>query len=431
MKIIIPKQPKYKLEINIPGDKSISHRSVLFNAIAHGRARIKNLLMGHDVLATIDCLRKLGADIAIDDDGCTVNGTGLLKPPSSPLDCGNSGTTMRLLLGMLAPHPFEACLFGDESLSKRPMRRITKYLEPLGVLYKESRDLPPIVQCGSSEIGYFNADLHIASAQMKSALLLTGLQSKGCLVRGGGNSRDHTERMLSGMGASLIQYENGDVEISPGTLTATDIVVPNDISSAAFFIVAGILLENATLEIPNVGINPTRDGVLRALKLMGAKISIHNQRTESGEPVADLTVQSSKLRGVELPESWIPTMIDEIPILALAATQAIGTTIIKGAADLRKKESDRLRAIVSILHHLGINVEELEDGLIINGPQPIQSGSVQGFGDHRIIMTAAIAALVSGEAVVIDDPAAVDTSFPSFWDILQGFQCLNHDGLSK
>ena len=427
MKIYIPKQPKYNLTINVAGDKSISHRAVLFNAIAHGKARIKNLLMGHDVLATIDCLRKLGVDIAIDDDGCTVNGTGLLKPPSGPLDCGNSGTTMRLLLGMLASHPFEACLIGDESLSKRPMRRITKYLEPLGVLYRESKDLPPIVQCGSTGLEYFSADLHIASAQMKSALLLTGLQSKGCFVRGGGNSRDHTERMLAGMGAELIQYENGDVEIFPGTLTATNVVVPNDISSAAFFIVGGILLENATLEIPNVGINPTRDGILRALKLMGANISMRNQRTESGEPVADLTVQSSKLRGIELPEDWIPTMIDEIPILALAATQAIGTTIIKGAADLRKKESDRLSAIVSILHKLGIDIEELEDGLIIQGPQLIRSGSVQGFGDHRIIMTAAIAALVSGEAVVIDDPSPVDTSFPSFWDILLRFQPLNDD----
>lgn len=422
MKIQITPQPEYNLTIKIPGDKSISHRSLLFNSLAQGTAKIENLLNGDDVLSTIDCLRKLGVHIVMDERGCIVYGTGTLAAPSEALDCGNSGTTMRLMLGILAPYPFEVHFIGDSSLSRRPMKRITRYLEPLGVGYKESRDLPPIVQFGCSNIDYFTADLHIASAQMKSALLMAGLQSKGCLVRGGGNSRDHTERMLRGMGANLTQFDNGDVEIVPSSLQATDIVVPNDISSAAFFIVAGTLLPNSTLKLPNIGINPTRDGILRALSKMGADIQIHHRRTVSGEPTADLTIRTSRLYGIELPTEWIPTMIDEIPILVLAATQAIGQTIIRGAADLRKKESDRLRAIVSIFQNMGIQMEELEDGLIIEGPQSIQSGSVQGFGDHRIIMTAVIAALVSGKTIIIDDPMAVSTSFPSFWELLDRFK---------
>ena len=228
------------ITLKIPGDKSISHRALLFNSLSNGAARIKNLLMGEDVWSTIDCLRKLGVDIRVEEDVC-INRLwrGLLSTFDS-LNCGNSGTTMRLLLGLLAPHPIQVVLTGDESLSRRPMGRITNYLSPMGVSYEGSRDLTPIKQTGCASIDYFEAELHIASAQMKSALLVTGVQSKGCTVRGGKNSRDHTERMLRGMGATVLQLDNGDVSIQPTTLSATDITVPNDISSAAFFIVAGL-----------------------------------------------------------------------------------------------------------------------------------------------------------------------------------------------
>ena len=270
--------------IQIPGDKSISHRALLFNALTKGTAKIDNLLLSEDVLSTVECLRKLGVDICFENETCIITGSkGLFVQPTSPLDCGNSGTTMRLLLGLLAPHPISVNLCGDKSLGRRPMNRVIRYLEPLGVAYKESRDLPPIDQKGCSTIPFFEVDLHIASAQMKSAMLLTGLQSEGCIVRGGKNSRDHTERMLKGMGANLIQFTNGDVQVKKSTIRTTDIVVPNDVSSAAFFIVAGLLLQNTVIRLPNIGLNPTRDGVIRVLKQMGGRIAIENSRT--AEPV--------------------------------------------------------------------------------------------------------------------------------------------------
>ena len=403
----------------IPGDKSISHRALLFNALTKGTAQIDNLLMGEDVQSTIECLRKLGIKIHMEGTKCVlVGGKGTFRQPIGELHCGNSGTTMRLLLGLLAPHPIRAILAGDESLSKRPMKRVTQYLEPLGVDYEASRDLPPICQTGCASIDYFEAELHIASAQMKSALLLTGLQSKGCIVRGGQNSRDHTERMLRGMGATVVQDANGDVLIEAGELSATDIVVPNDISSAAFFMVAGLLLPDSVIELPNIGVNPTRNGIVRSLQLMGANIQVVNHRDVGGEPTGDLIVQTSLLKGIDVLTEWIPTMIDEIPILALAASQAIGRTVIRGAADLRKKESDRIQAIVCSFRDMGLEVEEYDDGIAIEGPQPIRGGFVRCFGDHRIVMTAAIAGLISSTDVTIDSITSVDTSFPSFWSLL-------------
>ena len=409
----------YQQTLNIPGDKSISHRAILFNALTSGIAHIDNLLMGEDVQSTIDCLRKLGVSIHFDNNRCILTGCGgLFKQPDEILNCGNSGTTMRLLLGLLSCHPITVVLSGDESLNKRPMGRITKYLEPLGVVYKGDRNLAPICQTGCESIEFFESDLHIASAQMKSALLLAGLQSKGCTVRGGKNSRDHTERMLRGMGATVQQFDNGDVTIKATQLSATNIVVPNDISSAAFFIVAALLLPNAKITLPNIGINPTRDGVVRSLQQMGASIEVLNKREVSGEPVGDLIVSSSNLTGFEVPLEWVPTMIDEIPILALAASQAIGRTVIRGAADLRKKESDRIQSVISSFHDLGIEVEEFEDGIAIEGPQSIEGGLVHCFHDHRIIMTAAIAGAVSSTEVTIDSIDSVATSFPSFWSLL-------------
>ncbi len=410
----------YKNTIQIPGDKSISHRALLFNSLTKGTVRIENLLMGEDVQATIACLRQLGIEIHFKDNICILTGRGgSYLQPEEVLNCENSGTTMRLFLGLLAPHALKVVLSGDESLSTRPMDRVTQYLEPLGVRYEGSRNLAPIYQIGCPSIPWFESDLYIASAQMKSSLLLTGLQSCGCTVRGGKNSRDHTERMLRAMGATVVQSSNGDVTIEPTQLMATDIIVPNDISSASFFIVAALLLPNAEIELPNIGINPTRDGILRVLQIMGADIQIQNRREVGGEPVGDLVVCTSNLTGVEVPIDWVPTMIDEIPILALAASQATGRTVIRGAADLRKKESDRIHAIVCSFREMGIEVEEFEDGLAIEGPQPIVDNHVHCFGDHRITMTAAIAALISFEELVIDSITSVDTSFPTFWMLLE------------
>ena len=277
------KRTFYKNLIQIPGDKSISHRALLFNSLTKGTVHIENLLMGEDVQSTIACLQQLGIKIHFKDNICILTGRGgAYLQPEEVLNCGNSGTSMRLFLGLLAPHSIKVVLSGDESLSTRPMGRVTKYLEPLGVRYEGSRNLAPICQTGNTSIPWFESDLYIASAQMKSSLLLTGLQSAGCTVRGGKNSRDHTERMLRAMGANVVQSSNGDVTIEPTQLLATDIIVPNDISSASFFIVAALLLPNAEIEFPNIGINPTRDGILRVLQNMGADIQIQNRRRGRG-----------------------------------------------------------------------------------------------------------------------------------------------------
>lgn len=409
------------IELNIPGDKSVSHRALMFNALSTGTARVSNLLLGEDVLSTLKILQSLGVAIFFDDDGvCHIQGSaGQFLEPSKDLDCGNSGTTMRLMLGLLSTSPFDVVLTGDASLCKRPMARVTKYLQDLGVEYPNGFEFAPFTQRGMVSLPYFEAQLHIASAQMKSALLLAGMQGNGCIVRGGARSRDHSERLMRSMGATIVDLGDGDVQISRSVLKAMDIVVPNDVSSASFFIVAGLILKDSHIVMRNIGLNPTRIGLLLVLKEMGAEIDMVNQHLMGGEPVGDIVVRSSKLHGTTLTKEIVPTMIDEIPILALAASQASGTTIIRNAADLRKKESDRISTIVQTFSALGIEVTEYEDGLSITGPQSITGGSVQCLNDHRIVMTCAIASLVSEGSIELDSVEAVSTSFPSFWDLLK------------
>ncbi len=423
MKTLEPsKTTNLNLSLTIPGDKSISHRAVMFNGLAKGTARIINLLEGEDVLATVRILRQLGAEIELKDDVCIVKGvSGTFQQPEGDLYCGNSGTTMRLLFGLLAPQSLNVCLTGDESLSRRPMARVTKYLETVGVQYPNGKDIAPIEQVGNNQLAFLDVTMPIASAQVKSAMLLAGMQAKGARVKGGKQSRDHTERLLRAMGATVLDLGNGDVEIQPSTLTATDVVVPNDVSSAAFFIVAALLHPKCTLRLDNIGLNPTRTGLLRALQQMGGRIVVENERVVAGESVGDIVVQSSRLQGIELPVEWVPTMIDELPVLALAASQANGTTHVRGASDLRKKESDRITAIVESFEQLGMKVVEYPDGFSIQGPQVILGGTVNGHGDHRIVMNAAIASLFAQAEVTIESTECVQTSFPNFWELLSSF----------
>lgn len=419
LKPTIPKTP-ISIELKIPGDKSVSHRALMFNALAIGNAQVSNLLLGEDVLSTLNILQSLGVAVSFDDDGiCHIEGSGgRFLEPSENLDCGNSGTTMRLMFGLLSTSPFNVVLTGDASLCKRPMARVTTYLQNLGVEYPNGFEFAPLIQRGKASLPYFEAQLHIASAQMKSALLLAGVQGNGCIVRGGARSRDHSERLMRSMGADIIDLGDGDVQISRSILKAIDIVVPNDVSSAAFFVVAGLILQDSVIVMRNIGLNPTRVGLLLVLREMGADIEIVNRHLMGGEPVGDIVVRSSKLHGTTLTNEIVPTMIDEIPILALAASQASGTTIIRNAADLRKKESDRISTIVQTFSALGIEVTEYEDGLSITGPQSIGGGRVRCMNDHRIVMTCAIASLVSEGSIEIDSVDAVSTSFPSFWDLL-------------
>jgi 3-phosphoshikimate 1-carboxyvinyltransferase len=417
----IHKSTPISVELRIPGDKSLSHRALMFNALAVGTARVSNLLMGEDVLSTLKILQQLGVAISFDANKVlTIQGSaGRFIQPSGDLDCGNSGTTMRLMLGLLSASPLEVVLTGDASLRKRPMARVTTYLQDLGVEYPNGYEFAPLTQKGIVTIPYFEAHLHIASAQMKSALLLAGVQGNGCIVRGGARSRDHSERLLHSMGANIVHLGEGDVQINKAVLKAIDVVVPNDVSSAAFFVVAGLLLKDSTIVMRNIGLNPTRSGLLTVLQQMGGNIEIVDNRLMGGEPVGDLVVRSSQLHGTTLTREIIPTMIDEIPILALAASQAYGTTVIRHAKDLRKKESDRISTIVQTFSALGIEVTEYEDGLSVIGPQSIKGGQVQCLNDHRIVMTCSIASLVSEGPISIDSVEAVSTSFPSFWDLFE------------
>ncbi len=417
------KKDKLKLSLTIPGDKSISHRAIMFNGLAKGTATITNLLEGEDVLATVQILRQLGAEIEFKDDHCMVTGvSGTFTQPTEDLYCGNSGTTMRLLFGLLAPQSISVRLTGDASLSRRPMGRVTKDLEAADVQYPTGKDTAPIVQKGNRDLSFLDVTMPIASAQVKSAMLLAGLQANGARVRGGKQSRDHSERLLRAMGANVLDLGNGDVEIQPSNITATDVVVPNDISSAAFFVVAALIHPQCELQLTNIGLNPTRTGLLKALLQMGGQITVENERTVAGEKVGDLIVKSSSLHGIDLPIEWVPTMIDELPILALAASQATGKTNVRGASDLRKKESDRIAAVVESFSQLGMTVDEYLDGFSIEGPQEIVGGTVNGYGDHRIVMTTAIASLFAQGEVIIESTQCVQTSFPNFWELLASFQ---------
>ncbi|GAA3794880.1 3-phosphoshikimate 1-carboxyvinyltransferase [Qipengyuania pelagi] len=414
--------------IRVPGDKSISHRALMFTALAMGRSRIEGLLEGEDVLATAAALRMMGASIAQEGDAWVVDGVGVggLLEPDGPLDMGNSGTSARLLMGLLASHGFTASMVGDASLSKRPMGRVTEPLSQMGASFQSAGNRLPIIIEGAHPAVPIEYRLPVASAQVKSAVLLAALNTPGTTrVIEPVPTRDHTERMLRGFGVDVaVSEQDGERLISitgPADLEPCDVVVPGDPSSAAFFAVAASVVPGSDLVIENVGLNPTRDGIYKVLEQMGANIEELDSREVGGEPVADLRVRHARLSGVEVDPALAPSMIDEFPVLFVAAALADGTTVTSRLEELRVKESDRLAAMATALSAIGASVEEREDGLVIQGSAgaPLAGGGpIATHLDHRIAMSMAIAGLVSRDGVAVDSVDPIATSFPNFMDLI-------------
>ncbi|MBH0165659.1 3-phosphoshikimate 1-carboxyvinyltransferase [Fictibacillus sp. 7GRE50] len=417
-------QPIQRLKgsIKVPGDKSISHRAVMFGSIAEGRTTIDGFLTGEDCLSTISCFKKLGVSILQEGEKVTVEGKGLtgLTPPSEDLYVGNSGTTIRLMLGILANTPFESILTGDDSIAKRPMNRVTKPLKEMGATIDgndSGNKVPLHIKGGETRGIHYTSP--IASAQVKSAIILAGLDGEGTTsVKEPFKSRDHTERMLKAFG---VEVETDDLSVSVAggqKLKGTHIEVPGDISSAAFFLVAGAVVPNSEITLKKVGLNPTRTGILDVLKNMGADIAYQNKNDEASEPFGDLVIKSSALKGTIIEGDLIPRLIDEIPIIALAATQAEGTTIIKDAHELRVKETDRIETVVNELKKMGADIEATEDGMIIQGKSSLQGASVQSYGDHRIGMMLSVAACIAEGETTLANSEAIAVSYPSFFEQL-------------
>ncbi|PMB10610.1 3-phosphoshikimate 1-carboxyvinyltransferase [Fischerella thermalis CCMEE 5273] len=413
--------------IRIPGDKSISHRALMLGAIAQGQTQIKGLLLGEDPCSTASCFQAMGAEISeLNSELVTVTGIGLgnLQEPTDVLNAGNSGTTMRLMLGLLASHPGRFfTVTGDSSLRSRPMSRVVKPLQQMGAQIWGRKDgsLAPLAISGQAlkPIHYHSP---IASAQVKSCILLAGLLTEGqTTVTEPALSRDHSERMLKAFGAKLdIDPQTHSVTITgPTQLVGQTVVVPGDISSAAFWLVAGAIVPNSELVIENVGVNPTRTGILEALAMMGADIQRLNEREVAGEPVADLRVRSSRLQSCTIAGEIIPRLIDEIPILSVASVFATGTTVIKDAAELRVKESDRIAVMAEQLNKMGAKVTELPDGMEITGGTPLVGTDVDSYTDHRIAMSLAIAALVATGKTTIQRAEAASISYPNFVPTLE------------
>ncbi|GAA0888647.1 3-phosphoshikimate 1-carboxyvinyltransferase [Rhodanobacter soli] len=409
--------------VRVPGDKSVSHRALMLAAIAEGESRISGFLEGEDTRATAAVLAQLGVRIDTPSAGeRVVHGVGLhgLRGTAQPLDCGNAGTGMRLLTGLLAGQAFDSTLVGDASLSKRPMRRVTDPLVLMGARIDTHDGLPPLHVHGGQPLQGIRYELPVASAQVKSALLLAGLYAAGeTEVIEPHPTRDYTERMLAAFGWP-IAFAPGRAKVEGGhALHATDVEVPADFSSAAFFLVAASIVPGSELRLPAVGLNPRRTGLLQALRLMGADITVEHEREAGGEPVGDLVVRHAPLHGVELPEALVPDMIDEFPALFIAAAVVGGTTVIRGAAELRVKESDRIATMASGLRTLGAAIEETPDGAIIHGGR-LGGGTVESHLDHRIAMSFAVAGLVATGPVQINDCSHVATSFPGFLELANG-----------
>lgn len=405
-------------ECRVPGDKSVSHRAVMLGALAEGVTRIEGFLEGEDTRATAAAFHAMGVKVDAPAAGVRmVHGVGLhgLSPPSGPIDCGNAGTGMRLLAGVLAAQAFDSVLTGDESLSRRPMQRVIEPLTRMGARIEAGGGgVPPLRIYGNNALQGIDYEIPIASAQVKSAILLAGLYAAGeTVVREPHPTRDYTERMLAALGWQ-VDFEPGFARLRGGMrLTGTQIVVPADFSSAAFFLVAASIVPGSNLILRGVGINPRRTALLQVLGLMGADIGILDARHEGGEPVADLHVRHAALRGTEVPEELVPDMIDEFPVLFVAAAAASGSTRIRGAAELRIKESDRIAVMATGLRTLGIRVDEAPDGATIHGGT-LLGGDVDSHGDHRIAMSFAVAAQLATSSVRILDCANVATSFPGF-----------------
>ena len=414
--------------VSVPGDKSISHRGIMFGSIADGTTEIHNFLPGADCLATIRCFRALGIEIEQEGSTVTVHGKGLhgLSAPSHILDVGNSGTTTRLLSGILVGQPFESKLSGDESLNSRPMKRIIDPLTQMGA------DISSILHNGCAPLYIAPSRLHgihydspVASAQVKSCILLAGLYGNGeTSVTEPGLSRNHTELMLKEFGADIRSVHDLDCSrttaiIQPGReLHGQKLTVPGDISSAAYFIAAGLIVPDSEIRITNVGINPTRAGILKICEDMGARIELSNERTEGGEKIADITVRTSRLHGTVIEGDIIPALIDEIPVIAVMAAVAEGTTVIRDAAELKVKETDRIETVTDNLKAMGCDVTPTEDGMIINGGK-LKGASIHTLLDHRIAMAFSIAALAAEGRTRILDSKCVDVSYPAFYDTFE------------
>lgn len=412
-------------EIAVPGDKSISHRSIMLGSLAEGTTMVHGFLHGEDNHATLNAFRAMGIAIEELEGGVLrIAGRGLdgLQEPQTVLDCGNSGTTIRLMTGLLAGQSFFSVLTGDRYLCKRPMKRVVGPLAGMGaqIWGRGGGDLAPLAIRGS-KLQALDYTSPIASAQVKSALLLGGLYAEGLTtVREPHLSRDHSERMLRYFGAEVRPFAGGVSISGRPRLLGREVQVPGDISSAAFFLVAALITPGSELLIRNVGVNPTRSGIIDILLDMGAQLELLNPRELSGEPVADILVRHSALRGIEIGGEVVPRAIDEFPVVAVAASFAEGTTTIRDAKELRVKETDRIAAMTAELTKLGGRVEALEDGMVVQGVETLSGGTVISHGDHRIAMSMAVAALRASGSVCIDDTACTATSFPNFWDLLQG-----------
>lgn len=420
---IIRRAEQLKGDITVGADKSISHRAAIFSSLARGESVIRNFLQAEDTLSTCRCMRDLGAGIKDTGSELLINGCGLhgLKEPEGVLDCGNSGTTMRLLTGLVSAQPFFSVLSGDSSLNRRPMRRVIDPLEQMGadILGREGGKNPPLAVRGKSLKG-IRYQLPVASAQVKSAILLAALNAEGITeIIEPEKSRNHSENMLAAMGAEL-QVDGKRVRIHPGIdLGAQDFLIPGDISSAAFFLVAAAIVPGSELRIRDVGVNPTRAGIIEVMQQMGARIKLENQRVIGGEAIADLIVCAAPLKPVEIEGDIIPRLIDELPVLAVAMAAAGGESVVRGAGELRVKETDRITVICSELSKMGVMATELEDGFVIKGKAaPLKGARVDSHGDHRIAMSLAIAGLIAQDDTTITNAGAVSISFPAFWDIM-------------
>lgn len=414
-------------EIAIPGDKSISHRAIMFSSLAEGESRVLGLLRGEDCLSTLKAFQAMGVEVEEKgEEELIIRGRGLdgLLEPDDVIDCGNSGTTMRLMSGILAGQPFFSVLSGDQYLRRRPMGRVINPLAEMGarILGREGGKKAPLaIDGGNLRPTEYRSP--VASAQVKSALLLAGMQIEGTTtVYEPHLSRDHSERMLRYFGADIESFEGGARVTGRARLKGREVQVPGDISSAAFFLVAGLIVPDSELLLENVGVNPTRSGIIDILQQMGGSIELLNQRELSGEPVADLLVKSSVLKGIEIGGELVPRAIDEFPVVSVAAAFADGMTTIRDARELRVKETDRIAAMCDALGALGAQIEPLDDGMRVTGGQPLSGGTVNSCGDHRIAMSMAVAALQAGGELRIEDTGCTATSFPNFWELLEAIR---------
>jgi len=424
--MIFKKTKHLKGEITVPGDKSISHRSIMLGSIALGITEVHGFLNGADCISSMNCFRQMGVDIDYDGSIVTIHGNGLhgLKAPADTLDVGNSGTTTRLMSGILAAQNFSSRVIGDDSICRRPMKRIITPLAMMGadITSERGNDCAPLIINGRKLKG-IHYDSPVASAQVKSCVLLAGLYADGeTSVTEPYVSRNHTELMLNAFGGSCTTLGTTATVTSDPVLTGQKIVVPGDISSAAYFLVAGLIAENSEITIKNVGINPTRDGIIDVIKMMGGDITFANVNADSGEPTADITVKTSSLKGCVIEGDIIPKLIDEIPVIAILACFAEGETVIKDAAELKVKESNRIAVMVNNLSAMGADITGTDDGMIIRGGKPLHSAVIHSKKDHRIAMSFAVAAMCAEGETEILDANCVNISYPDFYRDLENLQ---------